>query len=257
MTNSTNTPTPEPTKEDIVDRYVEACREAGVSPDQLDSETIADCKAHLAEPVAITEPDELDKRIAKEFPLADEAARKAIRARVLKRHSKTVKQEEKRESIDDRIRKAPNIEGLNLMRVAILRGFQLGTLNPGQKALDRWNLSVWFRVTALMQEAKTPEHVCFIYNFVYKWPKDPIIAQVLKDTLEKVCARLPNKAERLLARGVEIVGVTKLPPAYGLDSMDRAAGSTSPLKQDAVFKGRFASAPNFKPYSDSLNPLKE
>jgi hypothetical protein len=164
--------------------------------------------AEVGEP----EPDALDKIIAEKFPAASEEARLKIKQQAIKRHERLVKSEQHRQPpVRERIESAPNVEALDMFRVAITVGIHRGTLNPSRKVLDQWHDALWGRLCSLIVATKRPGEANAIYNHAFTWPKSPGIAEMLEAVLAKHVAGLPSDAEWLLSQGIEIEGVTKLP----------------------------------------------
>ena len=164
--------------------------------------------AEVGEP----EPDELDKLIDKTFPDASPEAKAKVRARAIKRNQRKLESESHRQApIVSRIEGCKNIEAVNLMRTAIAHGLHKGSLDPDRKTLDRWQNAVWGKVIQLMLQCERPGPLCYIYNSVRSWHKEPSVAQLLEHTFTTHIAKLPNDAQWLLQQGIEIEGVTKLP----------------------------------------------
>jgi hypothetical protein len=122
----------------------------------------------------------------------------------------------KRPSIQVQLETCPDIERLNVLRVLITIGIQKGVLHgepftPDKGTVAKWAQAQWNAVVRLMFTATRPGDLCYIYNLVAKWPKDAQTAAIIEESFRLRALVLPSDAEALLAQGIEIEGITKLP----------------------------------------------
>lgn len=108
------------------------------------------------------------------------------------------------------------IEQLNLLRLLITSGLardQLGAREfvPDDRTVAKWAKAQWDSAGRLLIEAKRCGDLCYIYNFMFNWPKPPYIELQLKVIFEMCAAELPNPTQELLRQGITIEGITKLP----------------------------------------------
>lgn len=123
----------------------------------------------------------------------------------------------KRPSIQVQLETCPDIERLNVLRVLITIGIQKGVLHgepftPDKGTVAKWAQAQWNAVVRLMFTAETGGKLCYIANVVRSWPKTPQMEAILEESFRLRALVLPSDAEALLAQGIEIEGITKLPP---------------------------------------------
>ena len=109
-------------------------------------------------------------------------------------------------SVRDLLARAPSIEALAELRRGIFAVHLAGGLDAKASTLREWEERLWVRVVELMRA--TPTDAMYIYNTTLRWGKPAGLAYALEYEVTTLLRALPNEAERLLAQGIIIEGVT-------------------------------------------------
>lgn len=114
-------------------------------------------------------------------------------------------------SILELIQCATSMVHLHGIRVTIGLSYNMGKMDADKKTLRQWDDAFYSRVVFLLLCSPTIERLCLDYETQRSWDKAPELVAVIEQAFQARAKQLPNPTERLLAAGITIEGITRLP----------------------------------------------
>lgn len=112
-----------------------------------------------------------------------------------------------RPSLRDQFEQAQTIELVGMMRAGIAHGVQTGKLDVDTRALEKMEQAMWNAVLRLLFTSRTGGQLCYVFNYVLRWPKPPQVHEMIDKAFALRALALPSPTQQLALAGIKIEGV--------------------------------------------------